>query len=157
MRLIPGLLALVLSMGVAEARSEKTLAYERDAVWSTVVRFVRVDERLKIVEKDADAGYVLFELHEENKVFRGSLELATIAKDGRTYVRFVITVDDRPGYVETGMLERLERKLRVELGSPSPAPTPKPKQDEPKKEPPKDEPKKPEPQDPDAPHLVDHP
>lgn len=150
------LLLVCLSTGIAAARAEKTLAYERDAVWSTVVRFVRVDERLKITEKDAEAGYVLFELREENKTFRGSLEIATILKDGRSYTRFVVTVESRPDYVETGMLNRLEHKLRVELGTPAPAPTPKPKEPEKPKDEPKKEPEKPE-QDPDAPHLVPNP
>jgi len=148
--------------GTAAARAEKTLAYEREQVWSTAVRFIRVDERLKIVEKDADAGYVLFELHEDKKTFRGSLEIATIVREGRQYTRFVVTVEDRPMYLETGMLERLERKLRLELGSPTPAPSPKPRREEPK---PGEEPKPappaddgpkaapPKPSDPDAPHV----
>ena len=157
---LAALLAIALSWaaaGTASARAEKTLAYEREAVWSTVVRFVRVDERLKITEKDAEAGYVLFELREENKTFRGSLEIATILKDGRSYTRFVVTVESRPEYVETGMLTRLEHKLRVELGSPAPAPTPKPKQDEKPKEPEKPKAEEPPAQDPDAPHLVPNP
>jgi hypothetical protein len=147
--------------GIAAARAEKTLAYEREQVWSTAVRFIRVDERLKIVEKDAEAGYVLFELHEDKKTFRGSLEIATILRDGRQYTRFVVTVEDRPSYQETGMLERLERKLRIELGSPAPAPSPKPRHDEPKPDEPKpappgdDGPKAapPKPSDPEAPHT----
>ena len=128
-RLVPSLLAVCFSTGIASARAEKTLAYQRDQVWSTAVRFIRVDERLKIIEKDPDAGYVLFELHEEKRTFRGSLEIATIMHDNRTYTRFVVTVEDRPAYLETGMLERLERKLHVELGSPAPAPTPKPREE----------------------------
>ena len=158
-RLLPSLLAVCFSTGIASARAEKTLAYEREQVWSTAVRFIRVDERLKIVEKDAEAGYVLFELHEEKRTFRGSLEIATIVNEGRNYTRFVVTVEDRPMYLETGMLQRLEHKLRVELGSPSPTPSPKPKKDEePRPEPPrakddaKPEPAKPK-VDPDAPPI----
>jgi hypothetical protein len=156
-RLARSLLVLALLAGTASARSEKTLAYARDQAWPTAVRFLRVDEHLKITEKDADAGFVLFELHEEQKTFRGSLEVITIVKDGRSQVRFVIAIEDRPSYLEISMLERLERKLKVELGSPAPRPTPKPKpdpDDEPKKdEPKKDEPKKdpkPEPEPPDS-------
>ena len=63
---------------------------------------------------DADAGYVLFELSEEKKTFRGSLEIATIQREGRNLTRFVVTVDDRPAYLEVGMLQRLEHKLRLE-------------------------------------------
>ena len=147
-RFAPSLLAtLVLGLGLAgtaHARSEKTLAYVRDQAWPAAVRFLRVDEHLKIVEKDADAGYVLFELHEDKKTFRGSLEVITVVKDGRSQVRFVVTIEDRPSYLEVTMLERLEHKLRAELGSPAPAPTKKPKDDP-------DAPKK----DPDAPPKKD--
>jgi hypothetical protein len=135
------LLALLLATGVAEARSEKTLAYPRDQAWPAAVRFVRVDAHLKIVEKDADAGYVIFELRDENKTFRGSLEVIDTIKDGRHVVRFVMTIEDRPAWLEIEMLNKLEQKLRAELGSPAPAPTAPPKKEEPKKD---DPPKKPD-------------
>ena len=117
-------LALALPPGVAVARSEKSLAYQRDQVWPTAVRFLVVDEHLKVIEKDADAGYVLFQYRDEGKTYRGSLEVMTTVHDKRTLVRFVVQIEDRPSYVEAAMLERLERKLRSELGSPAPAPTP---------------------------------
>ena len=137
------LLALVLLASNAYARSERTLAYPRPDAWATALRWVRVDEKLKLVEKDADAGYVLFELHEEGKTFRGSLEVIEVVKDGRHVVRFVINVEDRPTYIEVEMLNRLERKLRAELGAPAPAPTPPKddKKDEPKPDKPADKPK----------------
>lgn len=116
--------------GVATARSEKSLAYPRNEAWATSVRFLRIDERLKIIEKDPEAGYVLFELKEEKKTFRGSLELVEVVKDGRHLVRFIVAIEDRPSWIEIGLLNRLERKLRTELGSPAPAPSPKPKKDE---------------------------
>jgi hypothetical protein len=131
----------------AEARSEKTLAYPRDQAWPAAVRFVAVDERLKVIEKDGEAGYVLFELRDEGKVFRGSLEVIAIVVEGRTLVRFVLTIEDRPSWLETAMLGRLERKLRLELGSPAPPPRPaQPPKDAPKdapKDPPKDAPRPP--------------
>ena len=138
-------LALALLAGVAgpaAARAEKTLAYPRAEVWPAAVRFLVVDERVKITDKDADAGYVLFELRDEGKPFRGSLEVMTVVRDGRTLVRFVLRIEDRPSWLEIAMLARLETKLRVELGSPSPPPS------KPDPAPPvKDEPK------PDAPNI----
>jgi hypothetical protein len=137
------LLCLVLATSTASARSEKTLAYEREPAWATAVRFIRVNAGLKVIEKDADAGYVIFEFKEEKKTFRGSLELIEVVKDGRKVVRFVMTIEDRPTWVEIEMLTKLERKLRQELGAPAPTPTPKPKEapkkEEPKPEPPKDD------------------
>jgi hypothetical protein len=153
-RLLPSALLLCLSAGTAMARAEKTLAYQRDQVWAPVVRFVRVDEQLKIVEKDAEAGYVMFELHEEKRTFRGSIEIATVIAEGRTYTKLVIVVNDRPEYVEIGMLKRLEHKLYVELGSPAPEPSPKQPDPRPADPPPSDAPRpRPIPQDPDAPKV----
>lgn len=133
---LAGSLALSLgASGSAYARSEKTLAYPRDPAWSTAVRFLRVNAGLKVIEKDAEAGYVLFEFKEEKKTFRGSLELIDVVKDGRKVVRFVLTIEDRPTWVELALLTKLERKLRAELGTPAPEPTPRkdaPKKDEPK-------------------------
>ena len=130
------LLALLLATGVAEARSEKTLAYPRDQAWPAAVRFIRVDAHLKITEKDADAGYVIFELKEEKKTFRGSLEVIDTVKDGRHVVRFVMTIEDRPEWLEIELLNKLEQKLRAELGLPAPAPTaPPPKKADPPKKP----------------------
>jgi hypothetical protein len=136
------LLSLAIVAGTAEARSEKTLAYQRDQAWPAAVRFLRVDAKLKIIEKDADAGFVIFEYREDNKTFRGSLEVIDIVKDGRKLVRFVIQIEDRPSWVEIEMLTKLERQLRAELGAPAPAPSPKepPKQEEPAPDKPADKP-----------------
>jgi hypothetical protein len=137
------LLALVLLTGIAEARSEKTLAYQREPPFQAAVRFLRIDAHLKLVEKDADAGYVIFEYNEDKKTFRGSLEVIDVVKDGRKLTRFVVTIEDRPSYVEIEMLTKLERKLRAELGAPAPAPSAPPKKDEPpsEKAPPAEKPK----------------
>ncbi|MGE0549287.1 MAG: hypothetical protein AB7O24_16205 [Kofleriaceae bacterium] len=135
-------LGLALFLGTptaAFARSEKTLTYSRDQVWPTSVRFLVVDERVKVVEKDPDAGYVMFELRDEGKTFRGSLELVTIVRDNQTSVKFVLQLADRPNWQEVAMLTRLERKLRSELGAP-PTPRPKPPPKDPPKDPPKQEP-----------------
>lgn len=121
---VVGLLAI---SGPAAGRSEKTFAYERDAVWPTAVRFLIVDEKLKVTEKDAETGYALFELKEEGKTFRGSLEVMTVVVDGRTLTRFIIQIEDRPSWKEIAMMTRLEQKLRAEHGSPSPPPTKKDK------------------------------
>jgi hypothetical protein len=142
------LLCLLLATSTAHARSEKTLAYPRDPAWSATVRFIRVNAGLKVIEKDNEAGYVIFEFKEDKKTFRGSLELIEVVKDGRKVLRFVITIEDRPAWVEIDMLTKLERKLRAELGTPAPAPSDKPKdKDAPKqddkpaapKDPPKDD------------------
>ena len=150
------LLCLLLATSSASARSEKTLAYPRDPAWSAAVRFIRVNAGLKVIEKDADAGYVIFEFKEEKKTFRGSLEVLEVVKDGRKQVRFVMTIEDRPSWVEIELLTKLENKLRSELGTPAPAPTPPPKgSDKPKDKAPKDD--KPAPPKDDGPPVSDTP
>ncbi len=146
------LIALLLASSTAYARSEKTLAYAREPAWSTAVRFLRVNAGLKLVEKDADAGYVIFEFKEDHKTFRGSLEVIDIVKEGHKYVRFVMTIEDRPTWVEVDLLTKLERKLRVELGTPAPEPSPR---DRPKDAPTPDEP--PAPPKNDGPPISDKP
>lgn len=115
-----GLCGLAIGPEPAWARSEKTLAYPRDQVWSTAVRFLAVDERAKITEKDAEAGYVTFELRDEGRPYRGSLEVVAVNHDGHSAVRFVLQIADRPSWMELAMLARLEDKLHAELGSPTP-------------------------------------
>ncbi|HEY1546255.1 MAG TPA: hypothetical protein VGG28_00475 [Kofleriaceae bacterium] len=151
MRLLPAVLLVCGLAAPAFARTEKILAYPRAEAWATSVRFIRVDAHLKVTEKDAEAGYVLFELHEDGKTFRGALELADVSDEGRHAVRFVITLEDRPSWQEIALMGKLVGKLRDELGDPAPpAPRdddakgddkdkpkpddkakPKPKQDEP--------------------------
>jgi hypothetical protein len=130
------LLALLLALPAsASARSEgRPLSYARDHVWSTTVRFLVVDEKAKVIEKDADAGYVLFDLKEDGKSYRGSLEIITVHTNGQPNIKFAIHVHDRPLWREAGMVERLEKKLRTELGTP-PAPKKEPPKEEPKPEP----------------------
>src|SRR5687767_3700276 len=135
-------LCMLLAPALGEARTEgKPLAYAREAVWSTAVRFLAVDVGAKLLDRDADAGYVMFELKDDGKTYRGSLEVVAIVVDGNPSVKFVMTLVDRPPYMELAMLKRLEQKIRAELGSPNP-PKPKPKDPEPEK--PKDDKKPPE-------------
>ena len=131
-RLLASLLLVAALSSAAGARADKTLAYTRETVWPTAVRFLVVDEKVKVTDKDGDAGYVLFELKDEGKTYRGSLEVMTVVKDKRTSVKFVLQIQDRPEWMEVAMLNRLERKLKSELGSPSPLPVPsEPKPTEP--------------------------
>lgn len=121
-------LALTAAPPIAEARSQLTFAYPVDKVFAASVRFLRVDEDATIVEKDAESGYVIFEVTDPaGKTYRGALELVSGDKDGRAVVTVVITLTDRPDYLEATMLERLRRKLRAELGDEPPAPPPKPR------------------------------
>ena len=120
------IVAVLAGPAAAWARSEREYPYDYERVFPASVRFFRLDEKLKIVEKDADAGYLVFELGERGKTFQGSVEyLKATDRRGRKVTRLILRIDERPAYVEEGMLERFEQKLRGELGPP-PAPPPPP-------------------------------
>jgi len=120
--------AVALILGAAApagASSEREVGYAYEQVFPAAVRFLRIDAGLTIVEKDAEAGYVLFDLAEDGRVFRGALELVRIRDDdGHPGVRLVIRVADRPTYTETGLLNRLVYKLQREIRESPPAPEP---------------------------------
>ncbi|MBI4508189.1 MAG: hypothetical protein HY698_01050 [Deltaproteobacteria bacterium] len=90
-----------------------------DQVWPAALRFLRLDERCKIVERDGEAGYILFELTDRKKVFTGAMELVRVKDDkGRAFTKLIVNIPDRPVYSEEGLLSRLEQKLRDEIGPP---------------------------------------
>jgi hypothetical protein len=130
--LLVGFVLSALVATAALAKSDKTVAYPAAKVFPTAVRFLRVDEHVKITEKDADAGYVMFELSQDGKTFPGALELVETVSSGRPAVKLVLRIEDRPSYVEIAMLERLERKLRADLGSEPPPVNPTPPAVDPK-------------------------
>lgn len=111
----------------ALARSDKTEPFEPAEVFPIAVRFLRIDAGVKIVEKDAEDGYVLFDLEEDKHTFRGALELVKTEVEGRVSVTLVLRIEDRPEYVEQMLLDKLDVKLRQELGHPKPPPAPKDK------------------------------
>jgi hypothetical protein len=115
---------------LAFARSNAEAPYPVEQVWSTAVRFLRVDQRFPVLEKDRDAGYILFDYVEEpTKVHKASLELVPVVQaDGRSGTKVVLTIPDKPRHVEALLLEKLLKKAIEELGAPAPAP-PRPKRD----------------------------
>jgi hypothetical protein len=127
-------LALFLLLPVAQARSEREASYPFERAWPTAVRFLRIDEGFSIIERDPDSGYVLFELKDDGRTFTGSMEVVRTEDDaGRRAVRIVLRIADRPAYMERGILERLARKLRADLGDPAPPPEPPEEKEPPSK------------------------
>lgn len=121
-------LVLVVTLAIlwnvpAQARAQSEEAYTLGEVYSTALRFVRLDRGCKVVDKDADAAYVAFECPDDGgKVKRGSMELIKTP----TGVRTQVTLGDDTHGMELRWLELFERKLRDELGAPLPPAPPKP-------------------------------
>jgi len=114
---------VALDAGTAEASIKRSVSYDFTRVWPAAVRFLRIDEGHKIIEKDASTGYVLFEVAQDNRLFRGALEIIrTTDDDGRKTVQLVLRISERPSYVVALKMDKLLAKLRSELGSPLPPP-----------------------------------
>lgn len=121
--------ALAAHPSPAAARSQTSVGYTAAAVFATTVRFVRVELDAKLLDKDADTGYVLFEYVDDGKPYRAAFEIVATERGG---VTIVLDIADRPDYLETMLLDRLRKKLRADLGDepraapPPPRPTPPP-------------------------------
>lgn len=103
----------------ALARVEEDLPWSYTQVFQGSIRLVRVDLGCTITERDADAGFVLFDYESSGRVHHGSIELSpTTARDGAEVVRVVVQIPTLPSYVERMIVNRLERKLRDEIGEP---------------------------------------
>ena len=112
----------------AAARSERSTYHQFEKVWSTAVRHLAIDEKFKILERDAETGYVTFEMTDHGKVYGGALEVVTVDEGERPATRLVLHIADRPSWMEGAVLDRLLAKLQKEHGDPPPPPPPKAKE-----------------------------
>jgi hypothetical protein len=142
-RTLRGSLAFSLALGVAvsaapaSARRQTEYQYPFERVWNAALRLVRVDMHLPVTDRDMDAGYLLFDYVDHGRRFPGSFELVKREKNQRPYVTAVVQVGGMPSYIEQMLLDKLERKLKDELGEPMEPPKPAPdKPKEPPKKPP---------------------
>ena len=104
---------------LALAKHAQELPYAVPEVYSTALRFVRVDKGCKITDKDEGAAFVTFECEDEDdkKKRRGAIEIIPGRKDS---VKLQVALGDDPHYVEIRWVELIERKLREERGTPPP-------------------------------------
>ena len=114
---------ILLAPASAQARSSSLYAYPESRIWTSVIRLVRVDFESPILEKDKDAGYVLFNYSHAGKQYAGSVEVVTTTDKGEPRVKVLIQIAGMPSYVERMMLDKLEKKLVQEFGAPLAAPS----------------------------------
>lgn len=124
------LLGIALAAPLALAlHADASVAYESpytfDQTFGTAVRLVRVDLGLKILEKDADSGFVLFEYKSPEsggRVSNGSLEIVK----GKDHVHVSAQLPAMPRYHEQVLIDALAKKLVAEHGDPPARPKPAP-------------------------------
>jgi len=101
----------------ASARVEADSDYTRAQTYNGALRYVRVDLGYEVVEKDPDAGYILFRYEppgRRNNPTNGSIEVV----ETNQRVKLVIQLPQMPTYHETTLRDGLMRKLRTEYGEP---------------------------------------
>jgi hypothetical protein len=118
-----GVVALFSARG-ADAKVEVDSDYTKTQTYNGALRYLRVDLGYEILEKDVDAGYILFRFDpgRHNNPKNGSLEVI----ETKDRVKVVIQLPQLPSYHETVLRDGLLKKLRSELGEP-----PKKKKDPP--------------------------
>ena len=136
-------LAGVLVTVTADARVDGSSSYSKAQTYSGALRYVRVDMGYEVVEKDADAAYLIFKYAApgggKGAFVTGTLEVIE-ASGG---VRLFVSLPRMPEYYERVFRDGLLKKLRDEYGAPAvakkPADKPAPEKPAPDKPPEKSE------------------
>lgn len=118
----------------AGARVDGSSAYSKAQTYSGALRYVRVDMGYEVVEKDADAAYLIFKYAPpgaaKGATVTGTLEVI----EASAGVRLFVSLPRMPEYYERVFRDGLLRKLRDEYGAP-PAVTKKPSDKDPAEKP----------------------
>jgi hypothetical protein len=110
-------LAGLLSVTLAEARTEAESDYSKAQTYNGALRYLRVDLGYQIVEKEPDAGYLLFRYEPAGRrgsPTNGSIEVIEVK--GR--VKLFVQLPQMPSYHEAVLRDGLLKKLRQEYGTP---------------------------------------
>jgi hypothetical protein len=113
------------------ARVSTDFAYTKQQTYSAALWFLRVDKGFEIVERDADAAYLIFSYPEpgqSGKQAQGTIEVIEV----KDQVKLIIQLPRMPEYHEQLLSDGLLTKLKREYGEP---PSQKPKKSSPKKSP----------------------
>ena len=108
--------AVLMTSLVCEARTTRETTYRYQQIWSTAVRFLRVDNGFEIKEQDKETGYVLFAYPNAGRSLMGSVELIPTVRSDKKYITVALRIQDMPSYVEVVLIDKLVRKLRNEYG-----------------------------------------
>jgi hypothetical protein len=112
-----GVAGAALLAGEASAGSAYDSPYTYEQTFGSALRLVRVDLGLKITEKDAENGYLLFEYtspESGKRVSNGAIEVV----GGKRGVHVAVQLPSMPQYHEQMILDALVKKLAAEHGEP---------------------------------------
>lgn len=118
----------------AGARVEGDSGYSKSQTFSAALRYLRVDLGFEVLEKDADAAYLLFRYEPPGQPKNGSPGTLEVVESGER-VRLFVRLPRMPEYHERVLRDGLLKKLRDEYGAP---PQHKPEPTKPEAKPPAD-------------------
>jgi hypothetical protein len=107
----------------AHARVSTDFSYTKQQTYSAALRFLRVDKGFEIVERDADAAYLIFSYPapgQNGKLAQGTIEVIEVDES----VKLIVQLPKMPEYHEQLLADGLLTKLKREYGEP-PARKPK--------------------------------
>jgi hypothetical protein len=124
------IVALLLgATNTSRARVSTDSSYTKQQTYSAALRYLRVDKGFDIVERDADAAYLIFaypEPGQNGKQAQGTIEVIEV----KDHVKLVVQLPRMPEYHEQLICDGLLKKLKREYGE---APVQKPKKSTSKK------------------------
>jgi hypothetical protein len=120
-------LGAVLFAAVAAASVDGDSEYTKAQTYSGALRYLRVDLGYEVVEKDADAAYLVFRYQPVGQPKDETLGTIEVVESGER-VRVFVRIPRMPEYHARVLRDGLFRKLRDEYGTPAPRkPEPPPK------------------------------
>jgi hypothetical protein len=109
------------SIAASTPSEQRVLTYSWGAIWKGAVRYLRVDRKYRIVEKDESSGFILFEYPLSNEQFgSGSVELVELVANREVRVRVVVRLNQGPMHLTYAIADGIAAKLRAEHGPPPP-------------------------------------
>jgi hypothetical protein len=114
------------SAHASPTKTTRVVTYPYKQVMPAAVRYLVIDAKHKVLAANYKAGYILFQIDEGRRTFRGALELVRYTEKRQPMLKLILSIDGRPKWVEAVMINRLLKKLRKQLGVAPEPPEPSP-------------------------------
>ena len=110
-------------VGGTKLQHARTMSYPLEQAWPSALRYLRVDRGFSLVDRDREAGFILFDFPVGSGSGRGAVEMfVTEDMSGRPSVRVVVSTHAGPSHLPHAIAEGLATKLREEHGPPAAPP-----------------------------------
>ena len=105
--------AVALAQSAAFARATSEVPYAVADVYSTAIRFVRIDKGCKLLDRDPDAAFVTFECKEDERLKRGSFEIFRATVESREGAKVQVALGETSAIDLSGYATIASTMLRI--------------------------------------------